>query len=365
MNKKNEIQKDIIKSLIDNNMRGIMLSSVRSGKTRILLTAIKEDWNDKYHEMPKVLILYPNIDIKNSWEKEMELISYFPDVTFSTFVSVEKVVNNKYDYIIVDEAHLLAPDTQLIYVGMLSNSHKHIILASGTYTDDTLRNIKNVTALKQIVNYSTEKAIEDGIVNNFTIYVHQYRLNQTKINEYGKVKKWKSTDKKEINRLTNKLNQSYGENLKFAALNRMRFINSSDSLITTVKQWITINSNKRFLLFAPDEKTGMKYSIPMFNSKSVSDKNLTDFQCGKINQLCLIKKASAGVTFPNLSTILITSINSNGETLEQIIGRSLLDDTESSDIHIFVSDEEFQIKWLNKSLENINKEKIKINQWQK
>lgn len=364
MNKKDEIQKKIINTLINNNMRGIMLSSVRSGKTRILLTAIRDDWNNKFHEMPKVLILYPNIDIKNSWEKEMELINFFPDITFSTFISIEKIIKNKYDYIIVDEAHLLAPDTQLLYVGMLCNNHTSVILASGTYTEETLRNIKNVTALKLIVNYSTEKAIEDKIVNDFTVYVHQYKLSQTKINKYGKVKKWRSTDKREINRLTNKLNQSYGEDLKFAALNRMRFINSSDSLITTVKQWINNNSNKRFLLFAPDEKTGLKYNIPMFNSKSTSDKNLIDFQLGKINQLCLIKKGSAGITYPNLSTVLITSINSNGETLEQIIGRSLLDDTESSDIHIFVSDEKFQLKWLDKSLEKINKEKIKINQWQ-
>ena len=75
--------------------------------------------------------------------------------------------------------------------------------------------------------------------------------------------------------------------------------------------------------------------------------------------MCLLKKASAGVSFPNLQNILITAINSNGENLEQMIGRSLLDDTDHSHIHIFVSTEDFQIKWLNKSLELINKNKIK------
>lgn len=96
----------------------------------------------------------------------------------------------------------------------------------------------------------------------------------------------------------------------------------------------------------------------MFNSKSIDDSILKDFQNGKINQLCLIKKASAGVTFPNLANILITAINSNGENLEQMIGRSLLDDTDHSNIHIFVSKESFQLKWLNNALELIDKNKI-------
>jgi superfamily II DNA or RNA helicase len=145
----------------------------------------------------------------------------------------------------------------------------------------------------------------------------------------------------------------------FASLERMRFINSCDSLINKVNDWIKNNSNERFILFTSDEKTGLKYNLPMFNSKSADDSVLRDFQNGKINQLCLIKKASAGVTFPNLSNILITAINSNGENLEQMIGRSLLDDTDHSNIHIFVSRESFQLKWLSSALELISTEKIK------
>ena len=96
----------------------------------------------------------------------------------------------------------------------------------------------------------------------------------------------------------------------------------------------------------------------MFNSKSKNDSVLQDFISGKINQLCLIRKGSAGITYPNLKTILITAINSNGENLEQMLGRSLLNDTENAEIHIFVSDEEFQLKWLKSALQGINKNKI-------
>lgn len=356
MRSKNEIQREIIDTIKANNMRGIILASVRSGKTRQLLTAIREHSND---EDVKILVLYPNIDIKTSWEKECDLIDYHPDITYCTFASIEKMKDKKFDFVCIDEAHLLGEENQLPIAGEIAKNNKHVMFASGTYNSNTLSDIKIYTGLDLIVNYSTSQAIKDGIVSDFTIYVHKYKLDNIKTVEYGRVKKWKSTEKKECNRLSNRVLKSIGQQKMYASLERMRFINSCNSLINCVTKWINENPDKRFILFASDEKTGLKYNLPMFNSKSKDDTILKQFQQGEINQLCLIKKASAGVTFPELQNILITAINSNGENLEQMIGRSLLDDTDHSHIHIFVSDEEFQNKWLQKSLELIDKSKIK------
>lgn len=353
---KTEIQEKIINTIIENNCRGIVLSSVRSGKTRILLKTIERYFKDKN---PKVLVLYPNIDIKLSWEKECEIIDYFPDITYCTFASMSKIIDKKWDIVIIDEAHLLGEENQLPLAGKLAENTNHIIFASGTYNKDTLSDIKFYTKLKLIVNYRTSEAIKDGIVSDFTVYIHKYNLDNSRIIQFGKVKKWNSTEKKECNRLGNRILKLSGQQKMFASLERMRFINSCNSLIEKVNKWISENKNERFILFSSDEKTGLRYNLPMFNSKSKDDSVLKDFQSGKINQLCLLKKASAGVTFPNLQNILITAINSNGETLEQMIGRSLLDDTNHSHIHIFVSTEDFQNKWLDKSLELIPKNKIK------
>lgn len=353
---KSEIQEGIIDTIVKNNCRGIILSSVRSGKTRILLKSIQKHSDNK---KINVLVLYPNIDIKNSWEKECELIDYFPDITYCTFASISKVKQFGWDFVVFDEAHLLGEENQLPIAGEIAKNNKHVMFASGTYNNNTLTDLKLYTELDLIVNYSTNQAIKDGIVSDYTIHIHKYQLNNTKIVEYGKIKKWKSTEKKECNRLSNRILKAMGEQKMFAALERMRFINSCDSLIECVNKWINNNKNERFILFSSDEKTGLKYNLPMFNSKSQNDTVLKQFQKGEINQLCLLKKASAGVTFPNLQNILITAINSNGENLEQMIGRSLLKDCDnSSNIHIFVSNEQFQLNWLNKSLENIDKSRI-------
>jgi hypothetical protein len=41
-----------------------------------------------------------------------------------------------------------------------------------------------------------------------------------------------------------------------------------------------------------------------------------------------------------------------------MLGRSLLTDTEHSAIHIFTTDKQFQLNWLNSALTNIPDEKI-------
>ena len=108
-----------------------------------------------------------------------------------------------------------------------------------------------------------------------------------------------------------------------------------------------------------DEKVGMNYNIPMFNSKSKNNDVLKDFQEYRSNSLCLIKKGGTGVTYEGLDTILITDINSNSETLEQRCGRSLLfEEGKESIVHIFCSIEDFQKRWLESSLKSINPDRI-------
>lgn len=354
--KKDKIQERFINEIC-NSFSGINLISVRTGKCRIYLKSIQKH-SKNYINNPKILVLYPNIDIKSSWEKECDLIDYHPNITYCTYLSIDKVINSNWDYIIADEAHLCGEEVQLPKLGELIKRHFNTIIASGTYNNDTLEAIMYHTNMNLTINYPTEQAIKDGIVSDFNVIIYQYNLDNEKLIEFGKTKKWKSTEFKECQRLSKKVDTTYGKEKMFHSLNRMRFINSCKSLVSTVQNWILENNQKRFLLFTADENVGKNYKIPMWNSKSESDKNLLDFQKGTINQLCLIKKGKQGATYPNLSHILITAIDSNNENLEQAIGRGLLTDTENCTIHIFVSNQQFQLNWLNKALINIPNEKI-------
>ena len=287
-------------------------------------------------------------------------LNYNPNIIFSTFASLSKNKDAIADYYVFDEVHLLGEENQVPIAGLIAKNNKHVIFASGTISNKTMNELKTHSLMDLIIDYSSEKAIEDNIVADFKINIHKYELDDKIKLWFGSKKKWQYNELKECNRLSRKVQITEGKEKMFASLSRMHFINNTNSLVVNVKDWISENSNKRFILFAASEKIGKLYEIPMFNSKSKDDKILKDFQNETINQLCLIKKASSGVTFKNLDCILITAINSNGENLEQMLGRSLLNDIEGkqSQIHIFVSNQEFQLKWLNNALENISTNKI-------
>lgn len=354
---KDKVQREIINTIVESDFRGIVLSSVRSGKTRILLTAIKEH---SPIPNPKVVVFYPNVDIKQSWIDECAKIDCPMEIIYCTFISMEKMLDVEADYYVFDEAHLIPEENKLPVAGEIARKNKHVIFASGTYNVATMCDIRIHTQMKQIVNYTTEDAIADGLVLDFDVYIHVYSLDNTKIRTFSTSnRRWKNTDEGECTRLTDKVDKSpFGSQLMIHALNRMRFINSNESLIGAIRAWIKANPDERFIMFTENEKFGQNFNIPMFNSKSKDNADLRKFQAGEINRLCLIKKGSAGITYPNLRNILITAINSNGETIEQMIGRSLLTDTERANIHVFVSDKEFQLKWLKSALYNIKSERI-------
>lgn len=357
---KNEIQRIIIDKIKNALFRGLVLASVRSGKTRILLTAIREMSNNDLDTT--ILVSTPQVDIMHSWKDECEKLNYYPKIEYCNFKSLHKVQDNKYDFVVMDEAHTIPPDNTLPIVSKIVKNNDKVILASGTYSDETLLNLKFSTGLRQIVNYSTDDAIKDGIVNDFKVEVHIFKLDNTKSVQFGGLKKWYSTDYKECKRMSKKVDNSFGKDKMIAALFRMKMINSCQSLIKVVKKWIEDNPDKRFILFTGDEKVGKNYNIPMFNSKSKNNDVLKDFQEYRSNSLCLIKKGGTGVTYEGLDTILITDINSNSETLEQRCGRSLLfEEGKESVIHIFCSIEDFQIRWLESSLKSINPDRINYN----
>lgn len=102
MEKKDQIQKRIRDQIVDSDFKGIVLSSVRSGKTRILLNSLLYHWEDS-NNYPSVLVCYPNIDVKTSWINECNKIGYEGDIIFCTFASLHKIADNKWDYVIFDE----------------------------------------------------------------------------------------------------------------------------------------------------------------------------------------------------------------------------------------------------------------------
>jgi superfamily II DNA or RNA helicase len=184
MNIKDKKQEEFINQIVA-DFQGIHLISVRVGKCRIYLKSIQKH-SENWIKNLKILILYPNVDVKTSWEKECDIINYHPDITYSTYLSIDKVMDNNWDYIICDEAHLCGEENQLPKLGELVRRHANTIIASGTYNNKTLEALIEHSGMNLTINYPTEKAIKDGIVSDFNVIIYQYNLNATDKVWFGK-----------------------------------------------------------------------------------------------------------------------------------------------------------------------------------
>lgn len=348
-----EIQEYIEEHYIQGQRKGIYELSVRLGKTRIGVH-IMEKLNCQ-----DVLIAYPNQNILNAWVEEFDKVGWKPsDVTFSTFLSLDKYIR-KYELVVIDECHLLS-ERQREAVYQLCQENDNVLCLTGTLDDSTKDELWFDCGLRVLERYTTEEAIKNSIVSDYRVEVVLYTPDSK--NEYWKrtkTKKWKTTERKELNSLSKRVMSATGENKKWAALSRMRFINGCSSLKTNTRKLLQELSGKRLILFGADTNFIDSLDIPTYHSKSDEDR-LSLFLESKIDKLGLCKLGSSGTTFPSLDTIVICDINSNSENLFQKIGRSLLlEEGKVSTIYIVCSDEEFQMKWLLKALKPIPEERIK------
>ena len=88
------------------NKKFILLSMPTGlGKT---YTALNATYVDNPLIPPKVLIVYPKHTIKESWLKDIEKWGYnnmLDGITFTTYASLDKHVNEVWDMILFDEGH--------------------------------------------------------------------------------------------------------------------------------------------------------------------------------------------------------------------------------------------------------------------
>ena len=97
---RDQLQQEAVQHYLEGNPKTCFNISVRFGKTRLgimIMQALKAE---------RVLILYPEVNIKKAWEDEFEKMGWKPEeVVYSTYISLSKQKDEKYDFIIGDEIH--------------------------------------------------------------------------------------------------------------------------------------------------------------------------------------------------------------------------------------------------------------------
>ena len=357
MSLRDERQKEFANAWLDHGKFGILNLCPRFGKIYTTINALEQ-----LPPHSTILIAYPDLKIKESWEKDFATRGYNnPNITYTTHLSLHKYKEYDFDVIIIDEIHLLS-EAQIEAAKELIEHNECVLGLTGTLSRWTEETLNEELGLYVLAEYPIEQAIEEGVIVDYQITVVKVPLdNVQKQNYKGKMR----TEKQQFDAygyVINKMEQT-GGNSMFLRLSRMRIIQNSIAKLRMTKQLLNKHADERVLVFCGVTSIADNLGIPSYHSKSSEKQLFEDFASGKGNHLAVVKIGNTGVTYKPLNRVIINYFDSNAENLAQKINRCMAMEYNTPDkkahIYIITSNEEVEMKWLNKALEFFDKRKIK------
>ena len=334
--------------------KGIYFLAPRFGKVKTtFLLCEKNNWTN-------IKIYAPRKDIFDGWIKDKEKFNFKGELSFCTFTSLKKELQDNSCLIVIDEIQE-ASNLQLIEINRLIKN-KNSVSLSGTMTNKTLDNIFYKTGMSVCHKYTIGEGVEDGILSDYNIYIHNVELDNNSRNI--KTSKGFVSERKRYEQLT-WLKEKLTKEKKPTFFIDLKIINLLQN--STAKQEKTISllkkyKNKRILVFCGTTETADNLNMPVYHSKTKEKDIFTSFCNGEGNHLATIKMMQSGVTILPISLGIINYMSGNPEDSAQKICRFLGIEYDNLDkkaeIHIISSDTEFEKKRLETALMFFDKNKI-------
>jgi len=358
---KDTIQDAALTAIGDYKKSGVAVS-MGVGKTLLGLKHM-----DKfYNENVSYLIVAPKKTIFKSWKddiKKHKMEHLMPHITIVTYKSLVKLIPGDYDIIYLDEAHSLkySHKSWLLEYEKLGGK---ILGLTGTYPiyKNTEKGQMCRYFCPKVYTYSTDDAIDDNILNDYKIYVHQLYLdgNPTIEIENPKGENFFTSEAKSYAYWDNRV---YGANSpqqqQMTRIQRMKALQNFPSKEAYAAKLLT-KVTKKTIVFANTQEQADRLCTHSVHSKNKnSDKNLELFKTGKIMILSAVEQLSEGVTIPNLETGIIMHSYANNKSTSQKLGRFLrLNPTERSTVHILCYVNSIDKEWVTSALAHLEQSKI-------
>ena len=343
-NFRERIQKGAIEIALKNDRCGLDIA-VRLGKTYIGISIAEK--------FKKVLVGYPNCPIKNGWVNDsIKFGISIENITFTTYLSLNKYNLNDFDCIILDEVDTVS---EAVWSVIEKYNPKVIKGLSGTMPKSGLKRdyIDEYCPIlyTKKLDETTGKTSKD-----YQIIVHLLKPNEKKDIPLKSGKYW--SEKAKISFWENKYRQT--RDFTGAMLPLIQSIQNSETKFNYLKN--LSNKIDRGLIFVETTKQCEELGFLSYNSKeSNSERNLELFKKEEINKLSTVNQLKAGVTIENVDTCIILHSYASQSKSHQKLARVLnYSEGESATIHILCLDNTKDKDWCIKALEQFDKNKI---QW--
>ena len=368
MNNRDRVQQEAIEAIIKNKGRGILTLATGIGKSKITI-----DYANKIRAKSIALIVPTQKLRDENWKDEFikwDSEKLWNKVIRICYQSAHKIKDNNFDLVIMDELHSI---TELNSQFFDNNYCKDIIGLTATFPkEDIKKDILKSLGLKVIYNLDIDQATELGIVSPFKITVIYTKLDDkvAYIPAGNKIKSFLSTEKNQynyINTVIRKAKNTYEpdkdkveKKINFLLLKRMRLIYNLRSKANTARYFLNnyINPEERTLVFCGSIDQANNICKYKYHSES-GDEDYNKFKSLKINQLSCVQSLDEGENIPLLDNAIIVQLNSQERNLIQRIGRLIrYREGHTAKVYIFCCLDTQDEVWLNKSLENFDKNNI-------
>lgn len=354
---RDEIQQLSLDTVKSRNRSGLGLAT-GVGKTRVGL----RDLSENCPHLTRALVVAPKKSIHQEWKDEavkMNKPDLVKNIEFITYLSLNKQNPEDYDVIYLDECHSLLYTHQKF----LDKFQGRILGLTGT--PPRFKNSEKGEMVSKYCpiayEYLTDEAVDDKILNDYRIIVHELRLNyKNDIEVNSKNGTFYTSEVKNYSYWCNRLdNAPNGKPIQIARIMRMKALMGFQSKEKYTKL-LADSIKTKCVIFANTQEQAEELCAHSYHSNNPdSDNNLILFKTGKINKLSCVLQLSEGVNIPELKQGIIMHAYGNERKSAQRIGRMLrLNPEDVATIHVLCYMGTVDEEWVKDALKSFDDSKI-------
>jgi superfamily II DNA or RNA helicase len=356
--KREEIQQLALDATDKKKRSGLSLAT-GIGKTLVALLHMEKNITP----LMNVLVVAPKLSIFTSWRAEaikFKKSHLMDNVKFTTYLSLNKLDPREYDMIYFDEAHSLLPTHRTF----LDEYTGKILGLTGTPPKNTYSEKGEMMQEFYPIcyEYLTDDAVNDNILNDYKIIVHEIKLDNVNKNVKAgsKNNQFFTTEAANYQYWCNRIDMSRpGKEQQIARIMRMKAMMEFPSK----EKYTKILSNhikSKFIIFANTQEQADVLCVNSYHSNNLeSNENLEMFKSGEITKLSCVLQLSEGINIPELRQCIILHAYGNERKASQRIGRCLrLAVDETATIHILCYVDTIDKSWVTEALSGFDQDKI-------
>jgi superfamily II DNA or RNA helicase len=326
------------------------------GKTLVGLNYIERNSTP----LMRILVVAPKKAIFQSWKDDAEKFNMqhlLGRIVFTTYLSLNKRDPKDFDIVCLDECHSLLDSHR----GFLQLYKGKILGLTGTpprYKDSEKG--KLVQEFCPVAyTFKADDAIENGILNDYQIIVHELYLSDEKnYNVVMKNRSFKTSEQQNYLYWGNRLDTGSGP-VHILRVMRMKAMMEYPSKEKYAKLLFN-DVDSKCLLFANTQDQADRLCTHSYHSNNAdSEENLEMFKLGKVKKLSTVLQLNEGINIPDLKQGIIMHAYGNERKASQRIGRLLrLNPDDKAIIHILCYKDTVDEKWVKDALEGFDQTKI-------